>query len=146
MSRMYQYTTQSLFIWTQPTWALTDTGGGYHIGAPNFRSYHSFSFPSSIPHFLLIALPSLQLNPSFNYSSSQHAFHEPVYKKVLNLTSGTCHLTSTRVLSAKYSTTNVLSTTIGSRWYTKGIMHFRILFHWYNINAQVNNNLRIIIK
>jgi hypothetical protein len=26
-----------LFIRTQPTWALNDTGGGYHLGAPNFR-------------------------------------------------------------------------------------------------------------
>jgi hypothetical protein len=37
-----------LFIRTQPTRALTDTGGGYHLGAPNFRSDHSPSFPSSI--------------------------------------------------------------------------------------------------
>jgi hypothetical protein len=34
-------TFKCLFIWTQPTWALTDTGGGYHLGPPNFISDHS---------------------------------------------------------------------------------------------------------
>jgi hypothetical protein len=38
-----------LFIQTQPTWALTDIGRGYHLGALNFRSNHSPSFPSNIP-------------------------------------------------------------------------------------------------
>jgi hypothetical protein len=46
-----------LFIWTQPTRALNDIGGGYDLGALNFRSGHSPSFPSSILHFALIALP-----------------------------------------------------------------------------------------
>jgi hypothetical protein len=40
-------TFKCLFIQTQPMWALTDTGGGYHLGAPNFRSDHSPSFPYS---------------------------------------------------------------------------------------------------
>jgi hypothetical protein len=60
-SWMCQYTTQSFFIWTLPTRALIDTGGGYHLRAPNFRSDHSSSFSSSILHFPLIAPPSLQL-------------------------------------------------------------------------------------
>jgi hypothetical protein len=46
-----------LFIQTQPTHALSDTSGGYHLEAPNIRSDHSPSFPSSILHFPLIALP-----------------------------------------------------------------------------------------
>jgi hypothetical protein len=50
-----------LFIRAQPTWALIDTSWGYHLGAPNFRSYHSPYFPSSILCFPLIAPPSLQL-------------------------------------------------------------------------------------
>ncbi len=50
-----------LFIRTQPMQALTDTGGGYHLGALNFRSDHSPSFPSSILHFPIIAPPGLQL-------------------------------------------------------------------------------------
>jgi hypothetical protein len=54
-------TFKCLFIRPQPTWALTDTGGGYHLGAPNFRSDHSSSFPSSILPFPLIAPSSLQL-------------------------------------------------------------------------------------
>jgi hypothetical protein len=48
-------TFKCLFILTQLTWALTDTGGGYYLGAPNFRSDHSPSFPSSILPFPLIA-------------------------------------------------------------------------------------------
>jgi hypothetical protein len=55
-----------LFIQTQPTWALIDTGGGYHLGASNFRSDHSSSFPSSILPLLQIAPPSLILNHSIN--------------------------------------------------------------------------------
>jgi hypothetical protein len=54
-------TLKCLFILTQPTWALTDTGGGYHLRAPNFRSNHPPSFPSSILPFLLIVPPDIQL-------------------------------------------------------------------------------------
>jgi hypothetical protein len=54
-------TFKCLFIRTQPTRALIDAGGGYHLGALNFRSYHSSSFPSSIFRFPLIAPPHLQL-------------------------------------------------------------------------------------
>jgi hypothetical protein len=84
-------TFKCLFIWTQLMWALTDTGGGYHLGAPNIRSDHSPSFPSSILHFPLIAPLDLILNHSIIYSSSQHSFHEPGYQEALNLTSGICH-------------------------------------------------------
>jgi hypothetical protein len=35
---------------------------------------------------------------------------------------------------------------IGSRLYTKGIMHSRVSFNSYNINAQVNNNLKTMVK
>jgi hypothetical protein len=69
-----------LFIWTQPTRALIDTCEGYHLGAPNIRSDHSSSFPSSILYFSLIAPPGLQLCHSINYSSSQHFTLGPGYK------------------------------------------------------------------
>jgi hypothetical protein len=69
-----------LFIRTQPTQALNDTGGGYHLGAINFISDHSSTFPSSILHYPLIALPGLQLCHSINYSSSQHSTLKPGYK------------------------------------------------------------------
>jgi hypothetical protein len=69
-----------LFIRTQPTRALNDTGGGYYLGALNFRSDHASSFPSSILHFPLIVPPGLQLYHSINYSSSQHSTLEPGYK------------------------------------------------------------------
>jgi hypothetical protein len=52
-------TFKCLFIRTQLTRALTDTGRGYHHGAPNFRSDHSPSFPYNILPFLLIAPPGL---------------------------------------------------------------------------------------
>jgi hypothetical protein len=55
-----------LFIWTQPTWGLIDTGGGYHLRALNFITDHPPSFPSSILLFPLIALPGLILNHSIN--------------------------------------------------------------------------------
>jgi hypothetical protein len=69
-----------LFIQTQPTRALNDIGGGYHLGALNFRSDHSSFFPSSILYFPLIAPPSLQLCHFINYSSSQHSTLKPGYK------------------------------------------------------------------
>jgi hypothetical protein len=51
---------RSLFIRTQPMWALIDTSGGYHHGSPNLWSRSLSSFPSSILHFPLIAPPSLK--------------------------------------------------------------------------------------
>jgi hypothetical protein len=61
-----------LFIRTQPTQALIDTGGGYHLGALNIRSDHLFSFPSSILHFPLIALLGLQLCQPFDHLAKPH--------------------------------------------------------------------------
>jgi hypothetical protein len=60
------------FIRTQPMRALTDTGGGYHLEAPNIRSDHSPSFPSSILHFPLIAPPGLQLCQPFDHFAKPH--------------------------------------------------------------------------
>jgi hypothetical protein len=65
-------TFKCLFIWTQPTRALNDSGGGYHLGALNIISDHSPSFPSSILHFPLIALPNLQLCQSFDHLAKPH--------------------------------------------------------------------------
>jgi hypothetical protein len=139
-------TFKCLFNRAQLTQALIETGGGYHLGAPNIRSDHSPSFRSSILHFPLIAPPGLILNHSIIYSSFQHSFHERGYQKAINLISGACHSTSTRVLSTKHSITNEFSTPIGSKWYKKGIMHSRVSFNSYNINAQINNNRRTVIK
>jgi hypothetical protein len=52
-------TFKCLFNRAQPTWALIDSGGGYHLEASNIRSDNSPSFPFSILHFSLIALPGL---------------------------------------------------------------------------------------
>jgi hypothetical protein len=95
-----------LFIRAELTRDLINTGGGYHLGALNIISDYSPSFPSSILHFPLIAPPGLQLCHFINYSSSQHSFHDPGYQKALNLASGTCHSTSTKVLSTNHSTTD----------------------------------------
>jgi hypothetical protein len=94
-------------------WALTDTGGGYHLGAPNFISDHSPSFTSSILYFSLIARPVsnyviLSTNKVLNIPMSNQGI------KVLNLTSEIYHSTSTEVLSAKHITTNGFSSTIGA--------------------------------
>jgi hypothetical protein len=61
-----------LFIQTQLTRALNDTGEGNHLGAPNFGSDHSPSFPSSFLPFPLIALPGLQLCQPFDYLAKPH--------------------------------------------------------------------------
>jgi hypothetical protein len=61
-----------LFNRAQPTWALIDTGGGYHLGAPNIISDHSSSFPSSILHFPLIAPSGLQLCQPFDHLAKPH--------------------------------------------------------------------------
>jgi hypothetical protein len=65
-------TFKCLFVWTQPMWALTNTGMGYHLGALNFRSDHSSSFPSSILPFPLIAPPGLQLCQYLDYLAKPH--------------------------------------------------------------------------
>jgi hypothetical protein len=61
-----------LFNRAQPTRALLDTGGGYHLEAPNIRSYHSPFFPSSILHFSLIVPLGLQLCHSFDHLAKPH--------------------------------------------------------------------------
>jgi hypothetical protein len=56
----------------QPTWALIDPGGGYHLGALTVRSDHSPSFSSSILYFPLIAPPGLQLCQPFDHLAKPH--------------------------------------------------------------------------
>jgi hypothetical protein len=65
-------TFKCLFIQTQPMWAITDTGRGYHLGALNFISEHSSSFPCSILPFPLIAPPGLQLCKYLDHLSKSH--------------------------------------------------------------------------
>jgi hypothetical protein len=77
--RMRQYTAQTCSSGLDDR-SLTDTGRGYHLGAMNFKLDDSSSFPYSILHFPLIALPGLQLCHSINYSSSQHSTLELGYK------------------------------------------------------------------
>jgi hypothetical protein len=64
-------TFKCLFIKAQPTRALIDTCEGYHLGALNFRSDHSSSFPSSILPFPLISPAGLILNHSIKQLFSQ---------------------------------------------------------------------------
>jgi hypothetical protein len=70
-SRMRQYTTQTCSSGPNNR-SLTDTGGGYHLEALNFRSDHSSSFPSSILPFPLFAPPGLQLCHSFDHLAKPH--------------------------------------------------------------------------
>jgi hypothetical protein len=82
-SRMSQYITQTCSSGPDDR-SLTNAGGGYHLGALNFRSDHSSSFPSSILHFPQIAPSGLQLCHSISilHSSSQHSTLEPGYKSL----------------------------------------------------------------
>jgi hypothetical protein len=61
-----------LFIRTQPTWALIDSGRGYHLGSLNLWSRPLSTFPSSILHFSLIASPGLQLCQPFDHLAKPH--------------------------------------------------------------------------
>jgi hypothetical protein len=65
-------TYKCLFIRTQPTRALIDTGGGYHLEALNIISDYSPSFPSSTLHFPLIAPLDLQLCQPFDHFAKPH--------------------------------------------------------------------------
>jgi hypothetical protein len=65
-------TFKCLFNRTQLTLALTDTGGGYHLGALNFLSGPLATFPSSILHFPLTAPPGLQLCQAFDHHAKPH--------------------------------------------------------------------------
>jgi hypothetical protein len=65
-------TFKCLFIQTQPTRALNDSGGGYHLRDSNIRSDHSHSFSFNILYFLLIAPPGLQLCQSFDHLAKSH--------------------------------------------------------------------------
>jgi hypothetical protein len=71
MSHMRQYTTQTCSLWPNDQ-SLIDSGGGYHLGAPNIRSDQSPSLPSSILCFPLIAPPGLQLCQPFNHLAKPH--------------------------------------------------------------------------
>jgi hypothetical protein len=68
---MRQYTTQTCSLGPDDQ-SLTDTGGGYHLEALNFRSDHSSSLPSSILPFSLIAPPGLQLCQPFDHLAKPH--------------------------------------------------------------------------
>jgi hypothetical protein len=61
-----------LFIQTQLTQALIDIGEVYHLGVLNLRSRPLSTFPSSILHFPLIALPGLQLCQPFDHLGKPH--------------------------------------------------------------------------
>jgi hypothetical protein len=65
-------TFKCLFNRAQSTWVLIDTGGGYHLGAPNLWSRPLSTFPSSILYFPLIAPPGLQLCQLFDHLAKPH--------------------------------------------------------------------------
>jgi hypothetical protein len=71
-----------LFIQTKPMQPLINTGGGYNLRALNLWPKLLSIFPSSILHFPLIAMPSLQLCQPFYqlFMFSTHSNHEPRYK------------------------------------------------------------------
>jgi hypothetical protein len=48
--------------WGSTKWSLIDTGGGYNLGGAGSPHTHSPTFPTSCPHFPLMASPGLQFN------------------------------------------------------------------------------------
>jgi hypothetical protein len=71
MSHRCQYI--QVLVRSDPTVAgLNRHRRGYHLGAPNFRSDHSSSFPSCILPFLLIAPPDLQLCQYLDHLAKPH--------------------------------------------------------------------------
>jgi hypothetical protein len=59
----------------QPSWALNDTGGGYHLQSFEYENRPLSPFPSAILHIPLVAPPSLVLNhlSSIQILFSNHA-------------------------------------------------------------------------
>jgi hypothetical protein len=52
--------------------SLIDTGGGYNLGGAGLPHTHSPTFPTSCPHFPLVAPPGLQFNHIFaKYQSAE---------------------------------------------------------------------------
>jgi hypothetical protein len=43
-------------------WSLIDTGGGYNLGGAGLPHTHSPTFPTSCPHFPLVAPPGLHFH------------------------------------------------------------------------------------
>jgi hypothetical protein len=75
-------------------WSLIDTGGGYNLGGAILPHTHSSTFPSSCPHFPIMAPPGLHFNQvlanrpkclvfkdpmaatwSFDHSAIYHSLH-----------------------------------------------------------------------
>jgi hypothetical protein len=86
-----------LFIWTKPTRAVIDIGGGYHLGALNLWSIPLLTFPSNILHFPHIAPPDLQLCQPFYHLAKPHM--TSIDRK------GPCHkwIPTTRLLPIAYT-------------------------------------------
>jgi hypothetical protein len=136
ISHMRQYIIKCLFIRTQLTRVLIDTSGGYHLGALNLWFIPLILLPIQYSLLLPNYPARSHFKPFYQLFNSQPFSFTNQSIKALNLTSGICHSTSTGVLSTKHSTTNEFSIMIGSKWYTKGGMHSRILINYCNVNAQ----------
>jgi hypothetical protein len=108
-------------------------------------THHFLPFPSSILHFPLVAPSSLRLNHFFNFSNQ--IISKPAGDKILNLASGTCHSTSTVGLYTKHSSTTSLYLQKGARIIGKDhLMQLMFQQNFYNVNAQVNYELVVVIK
>jgi hypothetical protein len=80
-SRMRQYTTQTCSPGPDDQ-SLTDTGGGYHLRAPNMKTYLSPTVPSGIVHNPLVCPARSQFEPFYQlFKFSTHSNLKPGYKK-----------------------------------------------------------------
>jgi hypothetical protein len=120
-------TFKCLFIQTRPMRALTDIGGGYHLGALNFRSDHSPSSSSNILPFPQIATPGLQLCQNLSIILLNH-IGPPSIERVLSWMDSN-HSTST----VAYTTTHsVLSLSFFHRCKQSGLVRvFLVQLRFY---------------
>jgi hypothetical protein len=127
--------------------SIIDTGRGYHLQSSEHEN-------KPLTDLLIRCSPlspscpaRSHIKPSTIYSKiSTHSMRTNRGSKVPTLTSGTCHSTSTVVLSTKHSTTNGFHHDRIKDDIEWIIMHSRVSLNSYNINAQVNYKVIIVIK
>jgi hypothetical protein len=91
--------------------SLIDTGRGYNLGGAGLPHTHSPTFPTSCPHFLLMATSGLHFNQILAKRLKCLVFKEP-----MAVTWSFDHSTIYRSLHLRLAFTNDLSLVEGSQW------------------------------
>jgi hypothetical protein len=90
---------------------VIDTGGGNKLGGAGLPHTHSPTFPTSCPHFLLMALPSLYFNHILAKRPKCWVFKEPIAT-----TWSFDHSSIYRSLHLRLAIANDLSLAVESQW------------------------------